>query len=202
MNPKISDFGIAKLFYLDETQGNTNLIAGTYGYMAPEYAMNGHFSTKSDVYSYGVLVLEIVTGEKASGFQGHGIASDLLTFLWQHWKEGKALEMKDRSLEGDNNVLDEQVLRCIQIGLLCVQEDPNERPSMASVVLMLNSTYIPLPSPSAPASFIKGSMTDETNLRQRDMAPDLQENMQSNGHTALSRITSVNDVSISILEPR
>lgn len=51
------------------------------GYMAPEYAMNGHFSTKSDVYSYGVLVLEIVTGEKASGFQGHGIASDLLTFV-------------------------------------------------------------------------------------------------------------------------
>lgn len=110
--------------------------------------------------------------------------------------------MKDRSLEGDNSVLDEQVLRCIQIGLLCVQEDPNERPSMASVVLMLNSTYIPLPSPSAPASFIKGSMTDETNLRERDMAPDLQENLQSNGHTALSRITSINDVSISILEPR
>ncbi|KAJ0983301.1 hypothetical protein J5N97_011556 [Dioscorea zingiberensis] len=115
MNPKISDFGIAKLFYLDETQGNTSLIAGTYGYMAPEYAMHGQFSTKSDVYSYGVLVLEIVTGQKASGFRGHGNASDLLTF-----------------------------------------EDPSDRPSMASVVLMLNSSYIPLRSPSAPASFSLG----------------------------------------------
>ncbi|KAM0952325.1 putative protein kinase RLK-Pelle-DLSV family [Dioscorea sansibarensis] len=202
MNPKISDFGIAKLFCLDETQGNTNLIAGTYGYMAPEYAMHGHFSTKSDVYSYGVLVLEIVTGKKASGFQGHGNSSDLLTFLWRHWKEGKALETKDQSLEGDNSVLDEQVLRCIQIGLLCVQEDPNERPSMASVVLMLKSTYIPLCSPSAPASLSKGGITGETNLRQRGMAPNLQENMQSDRHTTVSGASSVNDVSISILEPR
>ncbi|KAJ0983352.1 hypothetical protein J5N97_011607 [Dioscorea zingiberensis] len=199
MNPKISDFGIAKLFYLDETQGNTSLIAGTYGYMAPEYAMHGQFSTKSDVYSYGVLVLEIVTGQKASGFRGHGNASDLLTFLWQHWKGGKALEMKDQSLVGDNSIHDEQVLRCIQIGLLCVQEDPSERPSMASVVLMLNSSYIPLRSPSAPASFSRDSMTSG---EPRDRAPDLQENEQSNGCTTHSSTTSINDVSISLMEPR
>ncbi|KAJ0983415.1 hypothetical protein J5N97_011670 [Dioscorea zingiberensis] len=199
MNPKISDFGIAKLFYLDETQGNTSLIAGTYGYMAPEYAMHGQFSTKSDVYSYGVLVLEIVTGQKASGFRGHGNASDLLTFLWQHWKGGKALEMKDQSLVGDNSIHDEQVLRCIQIGLLCVQEDPSERPSMASVVLMLNSSYIPLRSPSAPASFSRDSMTSG---EPRDRAPDLKENEQSNGCTTHSSTTSINDVSISLMEPR
>ncbi|MBA0549664.1 hypothetical protein Golob_020683, partial [Gossypium lobatum] len=58
MNPKISDFGLAKLFGESETQGNTNRIAGTYGYMAPEYAKHGLFSIKSDVYSFGVLVLE------------------------------------------------------------------------------------------------------------------------------------------------
>ena len=99
-------------------------------------------------------------------------------------------------------MLDEQVLRCIQIGLLCVQDDPNERPSMASVVLMLKSNYIPLCSPSAPASFSKGGITGETNLRQRSMAPNLQENMQSDRHTTVSGASSVNDVSISILEPR
>ncbi|CAN6346354.1 unnamed protein product, partial [Urochloa humidicola] len=64
MNPKISDFGLAKLFDIDLSVANTSHIAGTYGYMAPEYAVRGSFSTKSDVYSYGVLVLEIVTGRR------------------------------------------------------------------------------------------------------------------------------------------
>ncbi|PQQ10298.1 cysteine-rich receptor-like protein kinase 10 [Prunus yedoensis var. nudiflora] len=64
MNPKISDFGMARLFVPDQTQGNTSRIVGTYGYMAPEYAFHGHFSVKSDVYSFGVLVLEIVSGQK------------------------------------------------------------------------------------------------------------------------------------------
>ncbi|XP_058072822.1 cysteine-rich receptor-like protein kinase 11 isoform X1 [Magnolia sinica] len=72
MNPKISDFGLAKLFGVDQTQGNTNRIAGTYGYMAPEYAKHGKFSTRSDVFSFGVLVLEIVSGRKNSAFHDRG----------------------------------------------------------------------------------------------------------------------------------
>ncbi|VVA40143.1 PREDICTED: cysteine-rich [Prunus dulcis] len=80
MNPKISDFGMARLFVPDQTQGNTSRIVGTFGYMAPEYAMHGHFSVKSDVYSFGVLVLEIVSGQKNSGFQHGENAEDLLSF--------------------------------------------------------------------------------------------------------------------------
>ncbi|KAM0943872.1 putative protein kinase RLK-Pelle-DLSV family [Dioscorea sansibarensis] len=97
MNPKISDFGLAKLFGVDETQ-NTSRIAGTYGYMAPEYVLHGLFSTKSDVYSYGVLVLEIITGKRNFGFQASGHAPDLLSYVWQHWQGGTVLELKDKNL--------------------------------------------------------------------------------------------------------
>ncbi|KAG5226548.1 cysteine-rich receptor protein [Salix suchowensis] len=69
MQPKISDFGLAKLFPGSKTHGISNRIAGTCGYMAPEYAKKGHFSTQSDVYSFGILILEIVTGLKVSSFR-------------------------------------------------------------------------------------------------------------------------------------
>ncbi|KAK9098342.1 hypothetical protein Syun_025387 [Stephania yunnanensis] len=67
-NPRISDFGIARIFGSDQTQGNTNKVVGTYGYMSPEYAMDGLFSIKSDIFSFGVLLLEIISGKKNSGF--------------------------------------------------------------------------------------------------------------------------------------
>ncbi|KAJ0983291.1 hypothetical protein J5N97_011546 [Dioscorea zingiberensis] len=95
MNPKISDFGLAKHFGVNETHGKTNRIAGTYGYMAPEYAIHGEFSTKSDAFSYGVLILEIVTGQKNGGFQrGSNPADNLLSHVWKHWNEGRALELR------------------------------------------------------------------------------------------------------------
>ncbi|KAI8010644.1 G-type lectin S-receptor-like serine/threonine-protein kinase SD1-1, partial [Camellia lanceoleosa] len=68
MNPKISDFGIARTFGGNETEANTNRVIGTYGYMSPEYATDGLFSVKSDVFSFGVLVLEIVSGKKNRSF--------------------------------------------------------------------------------------------------------------------------------------
>ncbi|KAH7675709.1 Non-specific serine/threonine protein kinase protein [Dioscorea alata] len=157
MNPKISDFGLAKLFNADETQGKTNRIAGTYGYMAPEYALHGVFSTKSDVYSYGILVLEITTGKKNCGFQASGSAADLPTIVWQHWNGGTSLELMKESV-GDDQFRAEQVLRCIHMGLLCVQEDPKQRPSMASIVLMLNSYSTSLPAPSPPTFYFPSNM--------------------------------------------
>ncbi|BFG35441.1 hypothetical protein CerSpe_217150 [Prunus speciosa] len=154
MNPKISDFGMARLFVPDQTQGNTSRIVGTYGYMAPEYAMHGHFSVKSDVYSFGVLVLEIVSGEKTSGFRHGENAEDLLSFAWRSWREGTASNLIDPTLKtGSRN----EIMRCIHIGLLCVQENVADRPTMASVILMMNSYSLTLPVPSQPAFYLHRS---------------------------------------------
>ncbi|GFZ05528.1 cysteine-rich RLK (RECEPTOR-like protein kinase) 11 [Actinidia rufa] len=149
MNPKISDFGLAKLFRGSQTQGNTNHIAGTYGYMAPEYAKNGLFSTKSDVYSFGILALEIVTGRKNSRFRD---SANLQSHIWQHWSRGTGLEVVDPSLGGQWPRY--EVLKCIHIALLCVQEAAGGRPTMSEIVLMLNSYTATSLVPSRPAFFV------------------------------------------------
>ncbi|WJX14846.1 non-specific serine/threonine protein kinase [Trifolium repens] len=150
MNAKISDFGMARLL-VDQTQVNTDKVVGTYGYMAPEYAMFGQFSAKSDVFSFGVLVLEIISGQKISQlFHGQ---EDLLSFAWRNWREGTIKDIIDPSL---NNASQNEIMRCIHIGLLCVQENLVDRPTMATIVLMLSSYSISLPVPLEPASFIGG----------------------------------------------
>ncbi|KAJ0983407.1 hypothetical protein J5N97_011662 [Dioscorea zingiberensis] len=149
MNPKISDFGFARLFGGDQTGGTTSRVVGTFGYMAPEYVMRGQFSAKSDIFSFGVLVLEILTGQKNSNFPETEQADDLLSYVWEHWTQGTISEILDPSF-GDRWPRSE-ALRCIQIGLLCVQEDPASRPSMSTVGLMLNSYSVSLQAPSKPA---------------------------------------------------
>ncbi|XP_042044559.1 cysteine-rich receptor-like protein kinase 10 [Salvia splendens] len=150
LNPKISDFGMARLIKQDDSGGSTLNIVGTYGYMAPEYAMQGKYSFKSDVFSFGVLVLEIVSGQRNGCVQkGKMNVEELLTLVsktWKNWQEGRALNMIDPVLTSSScSVLD--MVRCIHIGLLCVQEDPANRPSMASVALMLSSSTMTLPLP-------------------------------------------------------
>ncbi|MFS8015400.1 putative protein kinase RLK-Pelle-DLSV family [Helianthus anomalus] len=153
MIPKIADFGMARLFTPEETQANTSRIVGTYGYMAPEYALHGKFSLKSDVFSFGVLVLEIVTGQKNHTFQNGVVIEDLLSHAWKSWRDGKASSLIDPALrDGTNYPCD--MIRCIHIGLLCVQEDLNKRPTMALVILMLSSLSLTLPVPSEPAFFV------------------------------------------------
>ncbi|KAK2968866.1 hypothetical protein RJ640_023916 [Escallonia rubra] len=156
MNPKISDFGMARLFELDETQGDTTRIVGTYGYMAPEYVMHGQFSVKSDVFSFGVLVLEIVSGQKNNCFGNGENVDDLRSYAWKNWREGTGSNLIDPALRAESGSI-RDILRCIHIGLLCVQENVASRPTMASVVLMLNSFSITLPMPSEPAFFMYSS---------------------------------------------
>ncbi|XP_039020153.1 G-type lectin S-receptor-like serine/threonine-protein kinase RKS1 isoform X9 [Hibiscus syriacus] len=167
MNPKISDFGMARIFGAEQIEGNTKHVVGTYGYMSPEYAMHGHFSMKSDVYSFGVLLLEIITGKKNSSNFPDTPSLNLVGHVWELWKENKALEIVDSAL-ADSYSADE-FLKCIQIGLLCVQEHATQRPTISTVVFMFgNETTIPLPK--HPAFVVKKinkgdtiSSSEETN---------------------------------------
>ncbi|KAM0880145.1 hypothetical protein ACQ4PT_033779 [Festuca glaucescens] len=149
LNPKISDFGMARLFLEDATHVNTFRISGTYGYMAPEYAMNGYLSTKTDVFSFGMLVLEIVSGRKNIDRHLDADKVDLLNHTWKLWKEGRSLEIMDPDLYGAWDA-DEAAL-CVQLGLLCCQALVSDRPDMYSVHLMLSSDSFTLPRPGKPA---------------------------------------------------
>ncbi|XP_062013386.1 cysteine-rich receptor-like protein kinase 44 [Rosa rugosa] len=159
MNPKIADFGMARLFLMDQTQGHTNRVVGTYGYMAPEYAIHGRFSVKSDVFSFGVLVLEIVSGKKVSTFRNGENEEDLLSYAWRSWKEDTVHNIIDPMLTKSSRI---ETMRCIHIGLLCVQENLNSRPTMSSVVSMLNSDSVTLSLPLRPGYFLQ--YNDESDI--------------------------------------
>ncbi|XP_050145396.1 G-type lectin S-receptor-like serine/threonine-protein kinase At1g11410 [Malus sylvestris] len=177
MNPKISDFGMARMFGDDQIEANTNRVVGTYGYMSPEYAMDGLYSTKSDVFSFGVLALEIISGRKNS-FQFENSSLNLVGIIWDLWTEGKVLDIVDSSLNQSYST--HEVMRCIQIGLLCVQEYATDRPTMLDVVFMLgNETNLPHPKKAA-FSF-------------KNRGPD---SSKSRG------ASSVNDITVTVIEAR
>ncbi|XP_022717016.1 receptor-like serine/threonine-protein kinase SD1-8 [Durio zibethinus] len=156
MNPKISDFGMARIFGGSEPQA-TNRIVGTYGYMAPEYALEGVFSVKSDVFSFGVLLLEILSGRRNTGFyQSNSL--DLLGYAWDIWTSGRPLELMDPAMKDVSSA--NAAIRYIKIALLCVQERAADRPTMPDVVLMLSNELTFLPSPKQPAFSNVRSMVD------------------------------------------
>ncbi|KFK30805.1 hypothetical protein AALP_AA6G028200 [Arabis alpina] len=160
MSPKIADFGMARIFGMDQTHENTNRIVGTYGYMSPEYAMRGQFSMKSDVYSFGVLVLEIISGRKNNSFYETDDAHDLVTYAWRLWSNGRGLDLVDPV--NVDNCQKSEVVRCIHIGLLCVQEDPVERPTFSTILVMLTSNTVTLPVPRKPGFFIQTRRSNQS----------------------------------------
>ncbi|WOG96152.1 hypothetical protein DCAR_0415483 [Daucus carota subsp. sativus] len=152
MNPKISDFGMARSFKANETEANTSRVVGTYGYMSPEYAIDGQFSVKSDVYSFGVLLIEIVSGMKNRLFFHPGHSLNLLGHAWISYNEEKLLQLIDDMIVESCDQT--EALRLIQIGLLCVQHDPKDRPAMSEVVFML-SNNTKLAQPKQPGFFME-----------------------------------------------
>ncbi|KAK9907865.1 hypothetical protein M0R45_000052 [Rubus argutus] len=178
MNPKVSDFGMARIIHEDQFQDKTNRVVGTYGYMSPEYAVFGRFSTKSDVFSFGIILLEIVSGKRNNSCYEEKYSMNLIEHVWQLWKEDKVLEIVDSSLESYHPY---EVLRCIQIGLLCVQEDSKDRPAMSTVVFMLSSEAC-LPCPKQPAFVFR---------RNSSIVPD-----------SLKELYSRNDLTITVMEGR
>ncbi|VAH53636.1 unnamed protein product [Triticum turgidum subsp. durum] len=134
--PKIADFGTAKLFAVDQT-GPDQTIVVSPGYAAPEYARQGNMTLKCDVYSFGVILLETLSGRRNGGMQG------LLSHAWGLLETNMIAELLDTTMvplsESEPELLSE-LTRCIQIGLLCVQETPCDRPTISIVVAMLMST--------------------------------------------------------------
>ncbi|PRQ36667.1 putative protein kinase RLK-Pelle-DLSV family [Rosa chinensis] len=155
MNPKISDFGLARI--VEETQSieNTQKVVGTRGYMSPEYAMGGIFSEKSDVYSFGVLVLEVISGKKNTSFYLYDQQLGFLAYAWELWNEGMALELVDEVL-GDSYSSSE-VMTCVHVGLLCVQDNAADRPAMVDVASILSSEKDG-PHPKRPVFTIQNSI--------------------------------------------
>lgn len=134
LNPKISDFGLAKLYDDKKTHVITN-VAGTFGYLAPEYAMRGHMTEKVDVFAFGVVALEIVAGE--SNYQNALDEGTTYIFerVWELYENGRPLEFVDPKLTEYDAY---EVLRVIRVALHCTQGSPHKRPSMSRVVAMLN----------------------------------------------------------------
>ncbi|KAE8811334.1 putative serine/threonine-protein kinase receptor [Hordeum vulgare] len=134
--PKIADFGTAKLF-ADNQTGPDQTIVISPGYAAPEYVRGGEMTLKCDVYSFGVILLETLSGQR------NGSLQRLLSQAWDLWEKNRIMELLDTTVaplpKSEHEILPE-LKRCIQIGLLCVQEVPDDRPTMSEVVAMFTST--------------------------------------------------------------
>uniref|UniRef100_A0A8R7PKG8 Protein kinase domain-containing protein n=1 Tax=Triticum urartu TaxID=4572 RepID=A0A8R7PKG8_TRIUA len=180
MTPKISDFSMARIFGANQNHANTTRVVETYGYMSPEYAMGGAFSMKSDIYAYGVLILEIVSGMKISSPQLRSNFSSLISYAWRLWEEGKATELVDSSVVASCPL--HEALRCIHIGLLCVQDHSSDRTLMSSVLSMIENESGLLPTPKQPAYFTTSNCEGE----------EARENIEN----------SLNAISITTLEGR
>ncbi|KAL5839959.1 hypothetical protein ACOSQ4_012567 [Xanthoceras sorbifolium] len=183
MKPKISDFGMARIFRKDNgREANTERVVGTYGYAPPEYIKSGIYSTKSDVYSFEVLLLQIISGKRVSILYGENHHLSLLSYMWKY---GKGMEFMDPSL--DDTYSRCRLIRCLHIALLCVQEISIDRPSMLEVSWMLKNEAADLMTPKKPGF-----------SRQNDH--DDQQDVQYDSTTSNLEIGSVNDATISNLE--
>ncbi|EOA23083.1 hypothetical protein CARUB_v10003865mg [Capsella rubella] len=180
MNPKISDFGTARIFGVKQIDDSTQRIVGTFGYMSPEYALGGVISEKSDIYSFGVLLLEIVSGKKATRFVHNDQKLSLIAYAWESWCEAKGVSIIDEALCGSYDL--KEVMRCVHIALLCVQDHPKDRPTISQIVYMLsNDNNLPIPKQPSYSNVLAGD----------------QQLVASSGY-----LFSINEVTQTEMEPR
>ncbi|XP_038698290.1 receptor-like serine/threonine-protein kinase SD1-8 isoform X2 [Tripterygium wilfordii] len=165
MNPKISDFGMARICCDNQSGTKTSRIVGTYGYMSPEYALHGLFSTKSDVFSFGVILLEIVSGRRNTAFNDPDSNLNLLGYAWEVWKDGRFMELLHPGLVESSSK--SEVSLCIQIGLLCSQEKADDRPTMSDVVSFLSNKEESLPTPKQPGFYALLNLVGAGSSRRR-----------------------------------
>ncbi|XP_027913632.1 cysteine-rich receptor-like protein kinase 2 [Vigna unguiculata] len=165
---KIADFGLARSFQEDKSHIST-AIAGTLGYMAPEYLAHGQLTEKADVYSFGVLLLEMVTGRQNNRSIVLEYSDSLVTVAWKHFQAGTADQLFDPNLElqeDNNREVKDDILRVVHIGLLCTQEVPSLRPIMSKTLQMLTKKEENLIAPSNPP------FLDESTMELHDTSVD------------------------------
>ncbi|KAK1415628.1 hypothetical protein QVD17_31412 [Tagetes erecta] len=160
MHPKISDFGLARMIKEDENESNTKRVVGTLGYIPPEYAIDGLYSVKSDIYSFGVLVLEIVSGKKNRSFVHEDHDDNLLGHAWRLYKQGRSVDLVDECLRASYSA--SEVVQSVHVGLLCVQHRVEDRPNTPTVVGMLGGEGSLPSSPKKPAFFAPESEINST----------------------------------------
>uniref|UniRef100_A0A7N0VFQ7 Cysteine-rich receptor-like protein kinase 2 n=1 Tax=Kalanchoe fedtschenkoi TaxID=63787 RepID=A0A7N0VFQ7_KALFE len=190
LRPKIADFGLARSFQEDKSHIST-AIAGTLGYMAPEYLAHGQLTEKADVYSFGVLVLEIITGRQNNRSKTAEYTDSIVTQTWKHFQEETLEDLFDPNLRlQSHHNTSAEVARVVQIALLCTQELSSLRPAMSKVLELLRKPDEPLPAPTNPPFLDEGTM----------------ELHDSVDHPAIRRYhissNSVNDISHSSFYPR
>ncbi|KAK1419997.1 hypothetical protein QVD17_29489 [Tagetes erecta] len=152
LRAKIADFGLARSFQEDMSHIST-AIAGTLGYMAPEYLALGQLTEKADVYSYGVLLLEVVTGIQNSRSKSSEYSDSLVSIAWRHFQQGTVEQILDPNLmfhTYPNLNFKKEAIKVIHVGLLCTQEAPSLRPSISMALKMLVKDDESLPAPSNP----------------------------------------------------
>ncbi|CAI0394987.1 unnamed protein product [Linum tenue] len=164
MNPRISDFGLARIFVRGAEEANTERVFATIGYAPPEYLNEGVYSAKSDVFSFGVLLLQIISGKIIASVYGEQKKLNLLDYTtslnsqaYEMWKDGRGMEVMDSSLDDSRSSC--KLMTCLQISLLCVQGNPEDRPSMADVAFMLRNYTAALGIPLRPVFPRKDDVT-------------------------------------------
>ncbi|XP_077244201.1 cysteine-rich receptor-like protein kinase 3 [Tasmannia lanceolata] len=180
---KIADFGLARLFPEDKTHIST-AIAGTRGYMAPEYLVRGKLTEKADVYSFGVLLIEVICGKRINSYPQE--PSSILHLVWNLYTSRRLSEAVDPTMEG--RFREEDAFRVLHIGLLCTQASPELRPTMSMVVKMLTDESSNLPSPAQPPFL--NSNTEIPSVPFEIFRPE--SNSQSSG----------NSMTVTLLDPR
>ncbi|GLT51812.1 hypothetical protein SLA2020_251940 [Shorea laevis] len=174
--PKISDFGLAKLYDDKKTHISTR-VAGTIGYLAPEYAMRGHLTKKADVFGFGVVALEIVSGRPNSDNSQDNDKIYLLEQAWTLYESNQCLGLVDPTLvEFDEN----EALRMIRVGLLCTQASPMMRPPMSRVIAMLSGDIEVSPVASKPSYLTDWDFEDITTSMEAENTPSIRSEHSDN----------------------
>ncbi|XP_075656499.1 cysteine-rich receptor-like protein kinase 2 [Castanea sativa] len=187
LRAKIADFGLARSFEEDQSHIST-AIAGTLGYMAPEYLAHGQLTEKADVYSFGVLLLEIVTGRMNNRSKTSEYTDSLITITWKHFRSGTVEQLYDPNLMLHNHYnvnVKNEILRVLHIGLLCTQEIRSLRPTMSKALKMLTNKDYELPAPTNPP-FI-----DERTMELTDMCEDPCDPLRAGYSTSIATISEI-----------